>query len=275
MWFSQRKGYKSVKNIVQLEQMDDELRNALWNSLCEGLFNLEGFFTPNYNNPNRVELLAPKFTDEWWTRFLKKANDTKPRDFDRIYGEMRDRFFEAEWNEVYDFIEFTLSQFPHHKLLEDKINAALESESSGYRVVGQRIVEITNQGELQTIDNALNQKEFSAAAKHLHRALELITDKRNADPRNSIKESISAVESAAKEITKLPKATLEDAIKALERNGELHACLKAGFSKLYAYTSDKGGIRHAMLDEPNLTKADAFFFLVTCSAFINYLKSKI
>jgi hypothetical protein len=275
MWFSQRKGYKSAKSIVQLEQMDEELRNALWNALCEGLFNLEGFFTPNYNNPNRVELLAPKFTDEWWTRFLKKANDTKPRNFEQIYGVMRDSFFRSEWNEAYDFIEFTLSQFPYHKLLEDKINTALESESSGYRVVGQRIVEITNQGELQTIDDALNQKEFSAAAKHLHRALELISDKRNADPRNSIKESISAVESAAKEITKLPKATLEDAIKTLERNGELHACLKAGFSKLYAYTSDKGGIRHAMLDEPNLTKADAFFFLVTCSAFINYLKSKV
>jgi hypothetical protein len=275
MWFSQRKGYKSAKSIVQLEQMDEELRNALWNALCEGLFNLEGFFTPNYNNPNRVELLAPKFTDEWWTRFLKKANDTKPRNFEQIYGVMRDSFFRSEWNEAYDFIEFTLSQFPYHKLLEDKINTALESESSGYRVVGQRIVEITNQGELQTIDDALNQKEFSAAAKHLHRALELISDKRNADPRNSIKESISVVESAAKEITKLPKATLEDAIKTLERNGELHACLKAGFSKLYAYTSDKGGIRHAMLDEPNLTKADAFFFLVTCSAFINYLKSKV
>lgn len=275
MWFSQRKGYKSVKNIVQHEQMDDELRNALWNALCEGLFDLDGFFKPSYNSPYGPEQHAPRFTDEWWSRFLKRTKDTKPRDFGEIYGEMRDRFFKSNWNEVYDFIEFTFSFFPRHKLLEDKINAALESECSGYRVVGQRIVEITNQDELQTVDEALNQKEFSAAAKHLHRALELISDKRNTDPRNSIKESISAVESAAKEITKLPKATLEDAIKTLEKNGELHACLKAGFSKLYAYTSDKGGIRHAMLDEPNLTKADAFFFLVTCSAFINYLKSKI
>jgi hypothetical protein len=275
MWFSQRKGYKSVKNIVQLERMDDNLRNALWNALCEGLFDLEGFFTPNYNNPNRVELLAPQFTDAWWTIFLKKTKDTKPRDFNQIYVEMRESFFRSEWNEVYDLVEFTFSRFPYHKLLEDKINAALESECSGYRVVGQRIVEITNQGELEAVDEALNQKEFSSASKHLHRALELVSDKRNTDPRNSIKESISAVESAAKEITKLPKATLEDAIKTLEKNGELHACLKAGFSKLYAYTSDKGGIRHAMLDEPNLTKADAFFFLVTCSAFINYLKSKV
>jgi hypothetical protein len=29
-----------------------------------------------------------------------------------------------------------------------------------------------------------------------------------------------------------------------------------------------------MLDESNLTKADALFFLVTCSAFINYINSK-
>ncbi|HEU6447161.1 MAG TPA: hypothetical protein VFV23_01830 [Verrucomicrobiae bacterium] len=178
MWFSQRKGYKSVKNIVQLEQMDDDLRNSLWNALCEGLFDLDGFFTPNYNNPNRTELLAPQFTDEWWSKFLKKTKDTKPRDFGKIYGEMRDRFFSAEWNEVYDFVEFTLNFLPHHKLLENKINAALESEFSGYRAVGQRIIEITDQNELQTVDNALNQKEFTAAAKHLHRALELISDKK-------------------------------------------------------------------------------------------------
>jgi hypothetical protein len=275
MWFSQRKGYKTVKSIVQFEQMDEELRNALWNALCEGLFNLDGFFTPNYNNPNRVELHAVRFTDEWWSRFLKRAKDTKPGNLEAIYREMRDSFFSAKWNEVYDFIEFTLRLFPHHKLLEDKINAALESELSGYRVVGQRIAEITNHGELQTVEDALNQMEFPAAVKHLHRALELISDKRNADPRNSIKESISAVESVAKVLANLPKATLDDAIKALGKKGDIHPCLKAAFSKLYGYTSDENGIRHAMLDEPDLTKADALFFLVACSAFINYLKSKI
>jgi len=76
-------------------------------------------------------------------------------------------------------------------------------------------------------------------------------------------------------VTKNPKATLGDALELLEKKHSLHPALKAGFSKLYGYTSDEGGIRHAMLDEPNLTSADAIYFLVSCSAFINYLKSKV
>jgi hypothetical protein len=184
-------------------------------------------------------------------------------------------FFRFQWYEVYDFVEFVVSCVNNIDNFEVTIGRALESEMAAYRLVHGKIIEITNPTELNAVDAALSQADFPGASQHLKRALELVSDKHKPDARNSIKESISAVESAAKEITKLPKATLADAIKMLEKNGELHACLKAGFSKLYAYTSDKGGIRHAMLDEPNLTKADALFFLVTCSAFINYLKSKI
>lgn len=56
----------------------------------------------------------------------------------------------------------------------------------------------------------------------------------------------------------------------------MHKALKNAFSNLYGYTSDTGGIRHA-LSEDNLevTMEDAKFMLVSCSAFINYLKTKL
>jgi len=45
---------------------------------------------------------------------------------------------------------------------------------------------------------------------------------------------------------------------------------------LYGYTSDSGGIRHALSDEDvTPTFEDAKFMLVSCSAFINYLKAKM
>jgi hypothetical protein len=72
-----------------------------------------------------------------------------------------------------------------------------------------------------------------------------------------------------------PKATLGDALKAIERNGKVHPALKDAFLKLYGYTSDEGGIRHAMLEEPTLTVADAKFFLLSCTSFINYLKAQL
>ena len=42
------------------------------------------------------------------------------------------------------------------------------------------------------------------------------------DYRNSIKESISAVEAMARLVAENPKATLADALKAIERRGALH-----------------------------------------------------
>jgi hypothetical protein len=102
-----------------------------------------------------------------------------------------------------------------------------------------------------------------------------MSNKENPDYRNSIKESISAVESIAKSITGKPKATLGEALKVLEVSNKLHPALKNSFLSLYGYTSDEGGIRHSMLAEPDLTIADAKFFLLSCASFINYLKSKI
>lgn len=54
----------------------------------------------------------------------------------------------------------------------------------------------------------------------------------------------------------------------------IHPALKKGFSNIYGYTSDASGIRHALLDEPNLDFENAKYMLVSCSAFINYLASK-
>ena len=65
---------------------------------------------------------------------------------------------------------------------------------------------------------------------------------------------------------------LSDALKEIEKKNGIHPSLKQGFIKLYAYTSDQGGIRHAEgLFESNVTFDEAKYFLVSCSAFVNYL----
>ena len=53
---------------------------------------------------------------------------------------------------------------------------------------------------------------------------------------------------------------------------EIHPALKTAFEKLYGYTSDANGIRHANgIGEGNSTFAEAKYMLISCSAFINYL----
>jgi hypothetical protein len=69
---------------------------------------------------------------------------------------------------------------------------------------------------------------------------------------------------------------LSEALKKIKERGavSLHPALLGAFEKLYGYSSDAEGIRHALMDEPNLTLDDAMFMLVACSAFINYIQAK-
>ena len=83
------------------------------------------------------------------------------------------------------------------------------------------------------------------------------------------------MEALCKKVTGEEKAKLGDAIKILERQGFVHSALKKAFSSLYGYTSDAEGIRHALMEESNLTNNDARFMLISCSAFINYVISQI
>ena len=74
----------------------------------------------------------------------------------------------------------------------------------------------------------------------------------------------------------MPKANLGECIKVVKNYVAVHPALEKAFSNLYGYTSDAGGIRHALTDESFLpTYADAKFMLVACSAFVNFLWIKV
>lgn len=157
----------------------------------------------------------------------------------------------------------------------NSVNSILKDELSGYRFVSGRIVQITSDDEIAAIEQALSMPDsLKAVREHLSQSLTLLSDKKQPDYRNSIKESISAVESLSKIVTKQNKATLGPALNAVEKQTELHAVLKEAFQKLYGYTSDAQGIRHALMDKPTLDIEDAKFMLVSCSAFVNYLVVK-
>ena len=107
--------------------------------------------------------------------------------------------------------------------------------------------------------------------------LEFLSDKTEPDFRNSIKESISAVEAICKKIVNDQNTTLGIALKRIQKYGaiKMHEDMKEAFQKLYGYTNDSGGIRHSLVDDDRESDFDdAKMMLVSCSAFVNYLVSK-
>jgi len=276
--FSQRKGIKPVKSVMQVDSMDDDLRIGLWNALTLIYWNnIER--TGNYHN---IRSLYIRLWHDYFKKPIYPLNPSSSywREYWReIYKEIKKYFSNCEWFEVYDFIEFIANNYPINKDVNSEFmkfcNSVLEREASAYRFVGGKITQITTEEEISEIEEALKTSNpLKGVHAHLKRALDLLADRKSPDYRNSIKESISAVEAICNLIAGEEKSTLGQALKKIEDKVGLHPALKNAFSSLYGYTSDAEGIRHALLDEPKLSFEDAKFMLVSCSAFINYLIGK-
>jgi len=136
------------------------------------------------------------------------------------------------------------------------------------------LTKITSKEEINEIEEALK-LPYESVKLHIDNALKLLSDKENPDYRNSIKESISAVESICKNIVDDPSATLGQSLNKIDKHLDLHPALKLAFKKLYGYTNDKDGIRHSLMDKDTIDFEDAKYMLVSCSAFVNYIIAKL
>jgi hypothetical protein len=95
-------------------------------------------------------------------------------------------------------------------------NRALQRENSGFRFLDTTLVPITAEEEIAEIETAMAQSDqYRPAAVHLTNAMDKLAD-RTAPYRNSIKESISAVEAMCKIITGDDKATLKQPLRLYE-----------------------------------------------------------
>jgi hypothetical protein len=274
MRFSQRQGHLPIKSALQIDSIDLALKNALWNTLQVIIWdshkNTASYYTKATKYSNLYKLLS-----SYWADFFKQPLDSIPYEIQDAIQSIRDFFFSCKWYEIYDFIEFSAGQLTTNRArFIEACNTALEREVSGFRFIGNEISPITSEEEIGAIEQAVGDSRLNNGAKqHLHRALELLSDRSAPDYRNSIKESISAVESLAQQVTDDPSATLGSALKAIDKK-LLHPALNKSLTALYGYTSDAEGIRHALLDEAHLDFTDAKFMLVSCSAFVNYLIGK-
>jgi hypothetical protein len=277
MKFSERYGHVPVRSVLQTENMDAGLRNRLWNLVCSTFFSTAPK-VPSVGN------YLPNFSQEYaliqnvWHNYFKQTTDSIGISYDGALTRVRDYFMSAAWYSAYDLIEFlanSISESSYRESFVNSVNHVLKEELAGYRFVSGRLVQITSQEEIVSIEQALALPDpLKAVTAHLRQALALLGDKKTPDYRNSIKESISAIESLSKILSGQPKTTLGPALDVLEKRSKLHPSLKEAFQKLYGYTSDAQGIRHALLDEYTLDMEDATFMLVAWSAFVNYIVVK-
>ena len=278
--FSEKQNLKKYNPILQVDDFDDGSRIQISNELYR-LMDLvldkkpDSYFGSNpYNSPAN-DFCKAMLSNVFCERI--KLDYGYQFDWRGLFEKIHAVIMQATYNEVLDLIQYACNWIDSH-IRVDKgqvyscMNKVFQKENIGYRFISGQITPVTDEQELSSVEEACN-APFDGCRKQIQKAVAFLSDRQNPDYKNCIKESISAVESACQVIVGDEKATLGDALKKLEDNGVLiHPALKQGFLKLYGYTSDQGGIRHAEgMFESNVTFEEAKFMLVSCSAFINYL----
>ncbi|MCU5542987.1 hypothetical protein OCB14_15195 [Bacillus cereus] len=272
-------GFVPVKQLIQIDSMNEPLRNGLWNSFYIFIWQTE--YKKHKSSLLRKDGLKNLNTlaGALWYDFFKLPLSKIPSNMDNFLTYVEKQYFAAEWYQAYDFIEYITQSFTfldEFESFKKECNRILEQEKSAYRFIGNTLTQITAEHEIKSIEKAINSKVTKAfVSMHIEQALRLMADRNKPDYINSIKESISAVESICKVIVEDKKGTLGQALNKLEQRGiVIQDALKEGFKRIYWYTSDNDGIRHAHKDVPNVSYEDAQFMLITCSAFCNYLTEK-
>ena len=146
-------------------------------------------------------------------------------------------------------------------------------EKNGLPTIMPRFNREAGEATQQAVET-LRQNGMEGATTHLRQAAEHINTQQYGD---SIADSIHAVESVACKIDPRASKTLGPALDSLERAKLLnHPALKDAFKKLYGYTSDEQGIRHALLDKgaPDVDVGEAVFMFAACASFAAYLVHK-
>lgn len=284
MRFSERYGYVKPAEVLKRGFLDAEGITAL----CNCFDHLAMWFNHYdvYVGSNRHDESYTDLEETIWCFFMnQRRDDFYGYNSHRIVATEYLQSDQNEWYTKFDLIEYTISVLRKITPRGDRdyaavidnfvkiLNSTFKRLDYAYRVVDDQIVEITDQEEIMAIEEAVRQT--SAVKTHIENALKHLSSRPEPDYRNSIKESISAVEALCREIT--GDTTLGPALKALEKKGVvIPRFLQAGIEKLYVYTNDsKTGIRHALMDDAEVPTFDeAKFMLVTCCAFVNYIQGK-
>ena len=273
--FSQAQGYEEVPGPLKFEQLPSEARTRIWNALY---FSIDA--------TKRVDVFNSYVGGVWrkilYTKHVQYDNlslDEWSDSFEHHRQQLRRSVEELPFNKVFDLIQFVI-RHPECPLgFTELMKAAFASSRLAYTIDEAEpltIIPAVTEAEGRSIIESMQTLRLAglgSSATHLRKAAECFN---GSDWAGSVRESIHAVESVARQLDPKASGTLEPALASLEKRQTLHPALKEAFSKLYGYTSDEQGIRHALLDKPsaNVGMDEAVFMLGACASFASYLWRK-
>jgi len=264
--FSQRQGLTPIRSILQHDSLDEETRVRLWNVIVT--------INADFSGVYRADLLDEIAASLWEFTFLKPADER--RGSSQTFALAKDAILAKAWHRALDVIDdyvkyLRLTEANNAEAAPVLFNMVFERCLVSYRFIAGVLVPVGEGLEGDAIVTAIESTRAHAGARHhILRAIELLSDRNAPDYLNSIKESISAVEAVVTSLS--GERTIARGLSALRASGRIdHAALESAWSKMYGWTSDAEGIRHAASSDTVGNQAIAKYMVVACSAFVTYL----
>ena len=276
--FSQAQGHEELPGPLQLEELPSEARTHIWNVFYLFIDATKGSAYPD-------------FPDVWvaggWEEILHAKHlwhDNLPLDewdnsFEHHRTSLRRSIETLTFNQVFDLTQFVLRHPKCPPGFIDEMKRAFALSRLAYTIdeaepptIIPAVTDVEGRTVVESMQT-LRRAGLDGSAAHLRKAAECINGN---DWAGSIRESIHAVESVARQLDPKASNDLGPALASLEKRGALHPALKEAFTKLYGYTSNEQGVRHAMLDKSsaNVGMDEAVFMLGACASFSSYLWRK-
>lgn len=249
--------------------------------------------------------ISPSLKSKLWLAFYQYADETASRGYGKyISGRMRNAMtsFYVERHGMFaedvDF-EFHVGMPKLRKYFEDKnyaivlgvveflvrrlqetnvpamVQRSLIQERAAYRLLdGKSLVPLASEEEGKALLmslSKLSEHGLAGGRTHLKAAANAASLGNYAD---SVRESMQAIESAARTITGTSK--FSDALTSIEQKRVMHPAFKKGLLALYGYSSDEKGIRHPLLENGDaaVTEDDAILMLGICSSAITFMLAR-
>lgn len=275
--FSERNGLGDGHEETNLGELSQKLRMDFWNKVYNEFEKSEEF---DYFDLSEM-ILKDCFTNFFGKEAVKYSAKGS-------LSLIRNTILSGEVHNVFDLIEHLLEKFDQNSSLNDKqktgffpflwyTKETFERFPSAYMLIhdGNRHI-FTPQGhpeEDESLKQAFqNTEDFPGARNHLAEGILKLREGKYCD---SIRESIHSLESLGKLVSGKKGATLPKALNEMKRDGFVPKLILDSLDKLYAYTSNEPGLRHAKINENSSVKySEAHFMIVTCSAYLNYIIAK-
>ena len=276
--FSQAVGIDPLPQPAKLGELPWRARNALWSRTYHWINESSGV---NYYEGMSYGVVGGPWDSmlyEFHMLILNKPGDEFNGNLAIQLSTIKTLFLKDPYNRVFDFLQFIMRhEFVPDGFREFVVNTLQESMCAYSILEGVwTIVPSAIPEQRKSIERAfcvLKDGPFGGAHQHLSNSAECINA---GDYSGSVRESIHAVESVARRIDNNSRKSLAPALESLSKRGlVLHGAFKSGIEKLYGYTSDEDGIRHALSDvTTNVDAADAVFMFGACASFAAFLVEK-